>query len=284
MTDYQFTFNGYTFGGGSNAVQILGVQGLEDTPPVRTSDQDRGFADGSFYGRDFLTGRTVSIDLQFLNTGTQSFRQVVEDAKAALLPQGGASTVAAPLTFTLPGIAPRRVYCRLRRRALPITQDYTFGKATGAVEFYAGDPRIYDDAASALSVGLSGASGGLTFNATFNITFGTTAAPNTQVAINAGTYPTAPVITITGPVDTPVIQHVESSRTLKLNIVVAAGDTLTLDADTRSVMLNGTASRRSSLSTDSRWWDLAPGTNTIKFTAAAATTATATLSWRNAYL
>ena len=283
MVDYAFTYNGYTFGGAGAPVQIMGVQGLEDTPQVRTADEVRGFTDGEFYGRDFLAGRAISMDLLIL-AGPTGLRPVLEAMKAALIPQGGGSTSTVPLSFNLPGIATRRVYCRLRRRALPITLEYTHNHASAVVEFYAADPRIYDDVASNAQVGLSGAGGGLTFNATPNLTFGTTAAPNTQVAMNAGNYNTKPVITITGPVDTPVVQNVTQGLSLKVNMALAAGDTLTLDTDTRSVVLNGTASRRSSLSTDSVWFDLSPGPNTILYSAAAATVSITYLTWRNAYI
>ena len=284
MVDYAFTFNGYTLGGVGAAVQVLQTTGLEDTPPMRVANEARGFADGTFYGRDFLSGRTVTIDYLVQSNPSQTFRQIMEAFKAATTPQSGGSTAAGVLTFTLPGIASRRVFCRLRRRSLPVDVDYSYNFGKGSLEFYSADPRIYDEAASSLSIGLSGAQGGLTFPLTFNATFGTVAAPNTQVAVNAGTYNTKPVITIVGPVDTPTIQNVTQGSTLKMNLILAAGDTLTLDTDTRAVVLNGTASRRSSLSTSSVWFDLSPGSNTLIFTAAAPTAATAVLSWRNAYL
>ncbi len=281
-TDYTSTYNGLTFGGPSGVIQILKVEGLEDLPAIRVGDSPRGYVDGEFYGRDVLSGRTITYDLQ-LFAGSQglTFRQLVNLFKAAFLPLSTGTQV---LQFQLPGETLKRINVRCRRRHLPLDTDYTFGYGLGAVEFFAADPRIYEDAASSLSIGLSGASGGLTFPLTFNATFGSTAAPNTQVATNIGTVSTKPVITVTGPVDTPVIQNVTQGSLLKVNVVLASGDTLTIDTDARSVMLNGTASRRSSLSVDSTFWDLSPGANTIKYSAAAATASTATLAWRSAYL
>lgn len=283
MSDYVFTFNGYTFGGASAAVQILGVQGLEDAPAVRSSDEPRGFSDGTFYGRDFLAGRTIGVDLSFV-TGSEAFRTIVEAAKAALVPQGGESTDALPLTFTLPGLAPRRVYCRLRRRSLPITLEYTFGVAKGAVEFYAGDPRIYDDQASMASISLAALPSGLTFNLAFNLSFGGAVQPNSASVVNAGTVSTKPVITIQGPVTNPVVQNATTGKSLRFNLTLAANDILTVDTDVRSVVLNGTASRRGTLSYDSVWWDLQPGQNTILFSADAVTAAVVQIIWRSAYL
>ena len=283
MVDYAFTFNGYTFGGVGAPVQIMGVQGLEDSPAVRAADEMRGFADGMFFGRDFLAGRTVMVDLLIL-AGPSGHRPVLEAMKAALTPQGGGSTAAAPLSFTLPGVSTRRIYCRLRRRSLPITQEYTHNHASGTVEFFAGDPRIYDETASSVTINLAAKPTGLVFPLVFPLSFGGAISPNSANAVNAGTFATKPVITIQGPVDTPVIQNATQGLSLRFNLVLGTNDILTVDTDTRAVVLNGTASRRASLSFDSVWWDLQPGQNTILFSAAAQTTATASVMWRNAYL
>lgn len=282
MTDYAFTFNGLTFGGAGAAVQIRGVQGLEDMPDLRTSDEARGFVDGMFYGRDLLGGRTVTIDLQIATTGTlAAYRATLELLKAALVPS---ATTTLPLQFTLPGLGVRRINARCRRRSLPIDLAYQSGLAKGAVEFYAGDPRIYDDVSTSVAIGLPSASGGRTYNRTYNVTYGAVSSGNVQVCTNAGTIATKPVITLTGPVDTPFIQNVTSGAFLKFNLTLAAGETLTIDTDSRSVVLNGTASRRSALSIDSTWFDLAPGANTLLYSAAAFTASIATVNWRSAYL
>ncbi len=286
MVDYAFTFNGFTFGGaaGAPAVWWTNIVGLEDTPPVRAADEVRGFADGMFYGRDFLAGRTVTADLQFVPGQGKTHRQVIEQAKAALTPQGGASTAAQPLTFTLPGVPARRIFCRLRRRAIAFDRAYVQGRAVGAVEFFAADPRIYDDASSTIMINLAAKPTGLTFPLTFPLSFGGAISPNSALAVNAGTFATKPVITIQGPVDTPIVQNATTGLSLRFNLVLGASDLLTVDTDTRAVVLNSTASRRSSLSYDSVWWDLPPGPNTILFSAAAQTAATAQVAWRNAYI
>lgn len=280
MTDYQFTFNGLTFGGVGAAVQVEGVQGVEDTPEVRAADEGRGFADGMFYGRDFLGGRTITVDLLLL-TGSLSYRQTVNAVKTAFLPYQGTTL---PLTWTLPGETTKRAYVRCRRRSIPMDQDYTHGYGHAVVQFYAADPRVYEDTASTVTIGLPSAVGGRTYNRTYNLTYGAVSAANTAVATNVGTYPTKPVVTLIGPVDTPYVQNTTTGQFLKFNIVLATGDTLAIDFDARSVVLNGTASRRSALSVDSQWFDLNPGSNTLLYSAAGFTASTATVTWRSAYL
>lgn len=282
MTDFQQSFNGLTFGGVGAAVQFVGADGLEDLPEVRTSDEARGNTDGMYSGSDLLGGRTVHLDLLIVAGAVGlSMRTVVEQLKAAFVVQ---KTGTLPYRFTLPGATTKRLNVRCRRRLLPIAADYPFGRAPASVELFAPDPRIYEDTASSVSVALPSAVTGRTYNRTYNLIYGAGGSGNTQVATNTGTVATKPTIVLTGPVDTPLVQNLTTGQFLRFNIVLAATDTLTIDTDARTVFLNGTTSVRTALSTDSTWWDLAPGPNTVLYGAAGFTASTATVSWRSAYL
>jgi len=68
---YSFSFNGITFGGAGSPYQILSVDGLEGLPGIRNQDDNRGYADGMFSGRDFLGGRTISFTLSNKRLNTQ---------------------------------------------------------------------------------------------------------------------------------------------------------------------------------------------------------------------
>jgi len=59
LNNYSFAFNDFVFGGGSSVYQILSLDGLEDLPVIRNQDDNRGYQDGMFTGRDFLSGRTL---------------------------------------------------------------------------------------------------------------------------------------------------------------------------------------------------------------------------------
>jgi hypothetical protein len=74
---------------------------------------------------------------------------------------------------------------------------------------------------------------------------------------NAGTVGTPPVIELDGYLLNPVVQL--GDRRLVFAGEIAEGDTLTIDTDKRTVMLNGTANRRGLLdSVQSRWFELPP--------------------------
>jgi hypothetical protein len=53
-TLYQFSFNSQAFGGAGSPYQIQSVDGLESLPTIRNQDDNRGYNDGMFTGRDFL--------------------------------------------------------------------------------------------------------------------------------------------------------------------------------------------------------------------------------------
>ena len=70
---YQFAFNGLTFGAGTPYI-VENVDGLGGTAPLRIQDDNRGYIDGSYSGRDFYDGRTVTFDLLITGDCATGFR------------------------------------------------------------------------------------------------------------------------------------------------------------------------------------------------------------------
>ena len=62
LSNYQINFNNLTIGNGTQ-YQITNIDGLGGTAPLRIQDDNRGYIDGSYTGRDFYDERTVMIDL-----------------------------------------------------------------------------------------------------------------------------------------------------------------------------------------------------------------------------
>ncbi len=84
---YSFSFNGLTFGGAGSPYQILSVDGLEALPELRSQDDNRGYADGMFSGRDFYGGRTVTIIFNTLAANGVSAQTNYNTIQSYLLPQ-----------------------------------------------------------------------------------------------------------------------------------------------------------------------------------------------------
>ena len=91
------------------------------------------------------------------------------------------------------------------------------------------------------------------------------------------------MVTFTGPVVSPTIEHTGQSRRLEFTGTLAAGETLVVDSLARTVLLNGTSSRYSWLTSLSQWFTLEPGANNLRYTAASGT-GTCQVDFRSAWM
>ena len=98
IANYSFSFNSQVFGGTGSPYQILTIDGLEGLPGIRNQDDNRGYADGMFTGRDFLGGRMISITFQVTGSPGASAQANFNTLQRALLPQTSGTT---PLYFLL---------------------------------------------------------------------------------------------------------------------------------------------------------------------------------------
>jgi hypothetical protein len=262
-SDWTFTYNGLTIGGDGSPYQITQLTGLHDSPEVRTSDQIRARAHGLFAGTDLLGGRSLMAQVEVV--AAHPDETVWSDFSRALVPGQGDEL---PLVFQIPGVAGGisiEVGARVRRLSLPVDRSYFFGHGSAAVEFWATDPRIYSQAATTQSVSQASVSGtGLVFPITFPLSFGGAVTGGQFVATNAGEFAAPWTATIAGPIVNPVLENVTTGQAIAFTISVGAGETLVVSSLDRSVLLNGTASRYSSLVVGSSWWELAPGDNTVR--------------------
>ena len=110
----------------------------------------------------------------------------------------------------------------------------------------------------------------MTLPITLPLTIAASASSGQITLTNAGTIGTRPLFTIGGPVTTPaiVVQYPDSTvRQLVYSDTLGAGDTLVIDTDAHSAVLNGQVSRRRYLS--GMWPEIPPGaTVTVQWNAA----------------
>jgi phage-related protein len=103
--------------------------------------------------------------------------------------------------------------------------------------------------------------------------------------VNGGNVATYPTLTIRGPVTDPVVRREDDGREMRFAIALGPTDVLVVDTQLRTVTLNGSTSRYSSLSSQSEWIDLPPGRSTVSWTAASYDPAAELgVAWRDAYL
>jgi hypothetical protein len=130
---------------------------------------------------------------------------------------------------------------------------------------------------------LPSSTGGLTFPVTFPAAFNAVVTSGSALVTNGGTADVGLILRIDGPAPQPRITLARGTdvQTLRCNLTVEAGQWLTIDTATRSVLLNDLSSRRGLVA--GTFPILAPGTSELSwdcdsYEPAARLTAT----WRNA--
>ncbi|RMH71870.1 MAG: hypothetical protein D6683_14265 [Actinomyces sp.] len=280
--DFQLSFGGVDMGDGTD-YDVVDIDGL-GVPGVRSSDVETLRRHGLHPGDDFVGGRVVTVTLE-VDGGADAATLTSRMATLAAALRPGQDESA--LVFQLPGVAGggrRRLLVRPRRVAVPVNLQRVYGLPEVVAQFAATDPRIYDDTQSTDSTSLPTSGTGLTWPLTWPLNWGAVGTSGSIFATNAGNFEAPVTIRLDGPVTNPRIENVTVGRTIELDITLNAGEYLEIDTQARTVLLGGTASRYSSLTTTSQWWDLAPGTNEVRFRASTPTAATMTLTWRSAWL
>ena len=283
LNPYSFAFNGFVFGGASSPYQILQVDGLEALPTLRVQDSDRGYQDGMFSGRDFFSGRTITVTLQIMSGNGLGAQANFNLLQAALQPQQTGTT---PLQFQLSvGDNFQYVNARVRKGMSTVDPDYTYGKIKAQYDFFCPDPRYYDYTTQTASMAPTNPLG-RSYNRTYDLTFGGGTQTQTATVVNSGTTTTYPIITIYGPVANPVVGSTTSSQALSFNYTMIQSDIISIDLQYKTILLNGNPARNL-LKGSSQWFAAAPGTSLFYFAGDPGSTTigqtNATVQWNNAY-
>jgi phage-related protein len=281
---YQFQFGSFLFGGAGSPWQIIDVDGLAGLPDLRTQDDNRGFNDGMFSGRDFYSGRTITFTVHVFAGNGLSAQQNLALLQAALDPQQQGTTA---LNFQLSATDTQKVIsARVRGRRALIDPEYTYGFIKTQITLFCPDPRYYDATATSLVLTPS-VMGGRIYNRTYNLTYPAYTPTSSGTITNAGWAITYPTITITGPIVNPVVTNVLTGQSLTVATTMVASDTLVLDLLNKAVTLNGSTARNL-LTTSSQWFGIDTGSATINFTGNTGSftpgVTTATITYRSAYV
>lgn len=154
LANYSFAFGGFTIGNGT-PYTVTNVEGLGGTSPLRIQDDNRGYLDGSWSGRDFYDERTVYIDVTVLGNNDTTAQANYKALQSAFAPQvlgyypdpTGLSNVANQLKafhFLLNGNTGEMImYGRSRGIQTPIDADFTYGYIKCRIMLSFPDPRYY---------------------------------------------------------------------------------------------------------------------------------------------
>lgn len=255
------------------------LDGWWGTPQRRVGLAARQFDHGSFDAPAFLEPRTLTVEGVAVST-SRAAHLLARDIVACVA--GLDAAVLYPLVVSESGYLDRQ--CMVRQSGEVKVADVTDTVCRWSMVLVAPDPRRY--AADEMVVTLTlpvGAGVGLIPPVTPPFSIPSGSATNRATVVNDGTFPTRPTVVFTGPVTNPAVANLTTSRTLAFDLTVASGESLVVDFDARSVLLNGEVSRAYAITPGSAWFDLQPGANDVQY-AAAAGTGTAVLTYRSAWL
>jgi hypothetical protein len=277
-----YSFNGLTFGGIGQDVQVLTASGVRGTPNMRTADAPWPMDDGDAPGVNTLDERVMQFALQVMGHLSQPFETVMQTLATAFVPVQN-PTLVSPLQCYLDPSWPEAKQCMARVTAAttPIDNDYSHQIAKPNVQFTAADPLWYSSTLHSVSTGLPSPTAGLTYPVTYDVPFGASSGGSASVT-NAGNYATAPLITITGPCTNPYVSL--GSATMKLNLTLGVSDVVVIDMAAMTVTLNG-ADRQNAPAFGSAWWSIPVGTYSVGVGSSdsAAVAALFTIQWRDAW-
>lgn len=248
---------------------ILNTPNITDTLSINTEDEKPEEAGIIDYGTKSGKGQWV-VPVTLYASSVENMASLIQSFKQAFNPDlleadatYGESTSYLgyhPLDWTeTVGATSRafRIYAKSQETPQVAMDNFSGSIRRSAVKLKVADPRKYLQTASTLS--------------------------GAGTANNAGTFTTPVVITITasGATSTSLtITNSTTSKSIYVTTAMANNDTLVIDTGLHSVKLNGTE-KRSMLGSNTEWWFLNPGNNTLAISNG--TNATTSFSWRSAW-
>lgn len=254
-----WAYNGFAAGGDDYLRVVSNVEGL-DMPPVRTSDVAIAGGDGSLGGIDTLDSRTVTVTLELAAADQQALYEAIASLRLAM--ERRSDDI--PFTFQLHDSQPEmRLYCRPRRRNIPLANRHAWANVTCDLQFWAADPLIYSDAEHSGTTEAPTPPEGFTFPRAYPYDFGDAGSADVIEAFNAGDAPAPWTAIVYGPCDMPSIIGPGGSVTWEGSL--NEGESLYFNGHPtrKTVLVGGSSSQYELVSDDSIWFLLAPGSNNV---------------------
>lgn len=263
LADYSVVYNGLTIGAGT-MFPILNIEGLGGTSPLRIQDDNRGYIDGSYTGRDFYDERTVYIDVLVLGDNSTTAQTNYKTLQNAFAPQPigyypdptGNTPTAEQLKlfqYRLNGnTGDKQLYGRSRGLVTPIDPEFTYGFIKTRIQMTFPDPRYYD-------------------------VTGTSVSGTSLTVANSGWATSCPVITVASPSASGSI----NDGTIFMTFANVSGGALVIDLLQRVVYVNGVPTRNVLTAASTGWLSIPPNTTSATWTSTVGSMAT---TYRNAYV
>lgn len=240
---------------------VTGEDGWSSSPPIRPTLSDKTASDGSWGGPGFYGARVINLTGKAMALTRTAMLEAKDRIKASVDPRNTTTLTVEEEHLTR--------YATVRLTDQVDLADDTAQIFEWSLTLTAADPRRYGvetlTGTASLPVGLVD---GRTYAKTYDFAYGVVA-PNyvgSVVLVNAGDYDLTPaLITFTGPVMDPRVEHVQSGRFLQFDVSVEWGESLVVDLRQQTVLLNGETNRAFTIAAGASWFMLQPGTNELLY-------------------
>lgn len=265
---------GFAWGQGTNW-RVQTATGLF-TMALRTNDIQRGAADGSSWGNDYLDVKAclMTIRANPKESGL-SYMTLVNEARTGLTRTKG--TTGRNIWWDGLGLM---MIGRVRASDIQLQTGQTYIDV--ALQFTAADGLLYEATLnSATMSALGGSNGGFNVSMNVPLNFSLSATPSSVVCYNNGTENAYPTITLNGPAVNPAITNLTTGQTIKVPISLIAGQyvNITTGPDTPTILFMGSSIVIEDPTTS--WWTLPPGESIIQYSSDSYdASASAQIQWR----
>lgn len=278
MIDGTATLRGLTTGTGTIYQWSEWPDGLLDTADLRTDDKPRPRRRGITPGDDLPAGKLIPFEIQIIANTVAAGEAALTLLRAAYAP----SELDEWLDVRVSG-EPAEYAFRGRPRGLKVimSRDKIRLNSGGVIDarcsFMATDPVGYGPVESvSISLGTPGSSK-LPF--ILPVVLGLGGGAGVGTATNSGTTSVDWAATLNGPLANPLLENVDTGSFIRVAATIGSGETVELDSESGSVLLNGTTPRPNWFGAGSRWFRLPPGPTSLRLVADSGT-GTADVVWR----
>lgn len=284
FADGQVEYNGYLLGDDENTFMVS-IQGWDDIPGVDSANSLRPSAHGGWSGNKYASQRIITWEGRFAPLPATWVDELRAMRSALSLPGGATELPIYVRTRTETLVA----FGALVGRALPGDYDYSNYGAKLTLQFECADPRRYSVTEHESIVGLVVPSEtGLVYPLVYPLDYGDPLVPSTALLNNDGNVNTPVRVVIRGPIENPSVVNQTTGRRLDFDITITEDDTLTIDTQKGSVLLNDAADRiytRSLSSSPILSFNLEAGDNSMRILADTwSVGASVSFYWRDAVL
>lgn len=242
------------------------VDGWWELPPPELPDDSRPYSDdGDYYVSGRYAPRIITISGRVLPPASGGSRAAVTDARDRL--NNTLNSVRRTFVFKVdePGYS-KQADVQIASKPEMTINDYK-NHLEFSIQMKASDPRKYSSELHSIANTLFlGTKEGRMYPRAMYYRFNNPNGDNILNVINDGNYPTYGVIRLSGPITSPKLHHTEQNKFIQINDVLGIGEFVDINLRNRTVKMNGKQFKRSSITTTSSWFNLAPGENTLVFT------------------